>query len=100
MLSQVSLQLEQQEEQQLFQEQKCRVSESNPKRSSLRELRILLPAPKTLRGQVLPAPQHQLALLKFLVQQLFSQQLSWQEPSLQVLRHQQEQHQLSSQQPS
>ena len=100
MLSQVSLQPEQQEEQQLLQEPKCRVPEWNPKRSSLRELRILLPAPKTLRGQELPAPQHQLALLKFLVQQLFSLQLSWQEPSLQVLRHQQEQHQLSSQQPS
>jgi hypothetical protein len=97
-LSQVSLQLEQQEEQQLFQEQKCRVPVWNPKRSSLRELRILLPAPKTLRGQVLPAPQHQLALRQFLEQLPSSQRLSWQEPSLQVLRHQQEQYQLSSQQ--
>lgn len=65
MLSQVSLQPEQQEEQQLLQEQKCRVPEWDPKRSSLRELRILLPAPKTLQGQELPAPQHQLALLQF-----------------------------------
>jgi hypothetical protein len=50
---------------QVLQEQKCRVPEWNPKRSSLRELRILLPAPKALREQVLPAPQHQLALPQF-----------------------------------
>ena len=83
----MSLQLEEQEEQQLLQEQKWRVPESNPKRSSLRELRILLPAPKTLRGLELPAPQHQLVLLQLWEQQLSSQQLSSQEPSLQVLRH-------------
>jgi hypothetical protein len=85
-------------QQQVLALQKCRVSESNPKRSSLRELRILLPAPKTLRGQELPAPQLQLQQLPW-VQLLFSQQLSWLEPSLQVLRHRQEQHQLSSQRP-
>jgi hypothetical protein len=59
------LQQEPQELEQLPQAQKCRVPEWNPKRSSLRELRILLPVPKTLRGQELPAPQHQLALLQF-----------------------------------
>jgi hypothetical protein len=59
----------------------------------------LLQAPKTLRVQELPAPQHQLGLLQFLEQLLFSQQLSWQEPSLQVLHHRQEQRQFSSQQP-
>ena len=46
--------------------------ERNPKRSSLRELRVPL-----------PAPQHQLALLQFLEQLLFWQQPSSQEPSFQ-----------------
>jgi hypothetical protein len=55
----------------------------------------LLQAPKTLRVPELPAPQHQLRLLQFLEQLLSSQQLFWQEPSLQVLRHQQKEHQLS-----
>jgi hypothetical protein len=74
-------------QQQVLALQKCRVSESNPKRSSLRELRVPLPAPQ-LQLQQLPW-----------VQLLFSQQLSWLELSLQVLRHRQEQHQLSSQRP-
>jgi hypothetical protein len=55
----------------------------------------LLQAPKTLRVLELPAPQHQLGLLQFLEQLLSSQQLFWQEPSLQVLRHQRKVHQLS-----
>jgi hypothetical protein len=55
----------------------------------------LLQAPKTLRVPELPAPQHQLGLLQFLEQLLFSQQLFWQEPSSQVLRHQRKVQQLS-----
>ncbi len=98
-MPQVSLQLEQLALEQLLQEQKCRVPEWNPKRSSLRELRILLPVPKTLRGQELQGLQT-LQVHRLWEQLLFWQQPSSQEPSLQVLRHQQEQHQLSSQQPS
>jgi hypothetical protein len=47
----------------------------------------LLQAPKTLRSR--------LVVHRLLEQLLSSQQLSWQEPSLQVLRHQQKEHQLS-----
>jgi hypothetical protein len=47
----------------------------------------LLQAPKTLRSQ--------LVLHQLLEQLLFSQQLSWQEPSSQVLRHQRKVQQLS-----
>ena len=72
--------------------QKCRAPERDPKRSSLRELRILLPVPKTLRSRQ--------ALHLLWEQMPSSQRLFWQEPSLQVLRHQREQRQLSSQQPS
>jgi hypothetical protein len=50
-------------------------------------LRVPLPVSKTLQVR------------RLLEQLLFSQQLSWLEPSLQVLRHRQEQHQLSSQRP-
>jgi hypothetical protein len=71
-------------EQELLQQELLRAPERNPKRSSLRELRVPL-----------PAPQHQLGLLQFWEQLLFSQQLSWQEPSLQELRHQRKEHQLS-----
>jgi hypothetical protein len=55
----------------------------------------LLQVPMPLRVPELPAPQHQLALPQFLEQLLFSQQLFWQEPSSQVLRHQRKVQQLS-----
>jgi hypothetical protein len=55
----------------------------------------LLQVPMTLRAPELPAHQRQQALHQLLEQLLFSQQLSWQEPSLQERHHQRKEHQLS-----